>query len=257
MDLNKSKVLSTFEFGSKYQKTDDEFSDSDLMQIVIQPLTDSIFVPLDKGVRHFKTKNDEDVRVYSLEKFLSLSLKGSFDGFISLTAMLNDESNTKYIFKELLDDLLFTDFVYSKLNYYINSAFGVTYNLYKKLNHNPKGKDYFKFVVALNKLEYALRLLDDKHILSYKDFAFYRTDSTVDVAMFKPFKRYSTDSEMQLFEEKYQTQLAEYYALFEKLREKVNQFNTSKYDFPPLLDYDVLFKDRVTKELVKYYMGGE
>lgn len=257
MNLKECKVLSIFEFGSKYQKTDDEFSDSDLMQIVIQPLNDSIFVPLDKGVRHFKNEDGDDVRVYSLEKFLLLSLKGSYDGFISLTAMLNDKSDTKYIFKELLDDELFTDFVYSKLNYYINSIFGVTYALYKKLNHNPKGKDYFKFIVALNKLEHALELLDNKQAVSYKDFSFYRADSKVDVDAFKQFKRYHTDNEMQLLEEKYQTQFAEYYALFEELREKVNQFNKLPYEFTPLMNYDQLFKDRVTKELVKYYLEGE
>lgn len=70
MNLEKSFLLSTIEFGSTYQGTSDEYSDKDYMSLVVQPLSDTIFRNSEKSSKH-----TEESRYYSVERFISLILK--------------------------------------------------------------------------------------------------------------------------------------------------------------------------------------
>lgn len=169
MNLEKSFLLSTIEFGSTYQGTSDEYSDKDYMSLVVQPLSDTIFRNNEKASKHTEVS-----RYYAVERFISLVLKSSFDSVLNLCAQLEQAKNTR--FNKTVLDLFYDDFIF--LTYVRANFKPITYSVIGNINSILKkeeltGKDLVKFYTFYNHLEYYNDLLDDLDNLnvSYTDFA--------------------------------------------------------------------------------------
>lgn len=169
MNLEKSFLLSTIEFGSTYQGTSDEYSDKDYMSLVVQPLSDTIFRNSEKASKHTEVS-----RYYAVERFISLILKSGFDNVLNLCAQLEQAKNTR--FNKTVLDLFYDDFIF--LTYVRANFKPITYSVIGNINNILKkeeltGKDLVKFYTFYNHLEYYNDLLDDLDNLnvSYTDFA--------------------------------------------------------------------------------------
>ncbi len=169
MNLEKSFLLSTIEFGSTYQGTSDEYSDKDYMSLVVQPLSDTIFRNSEKASKHTEVS-----RYYAVERFISLILKSGFDNVLNLCAQLEQAKNTR--FNKTVLDLFYDDFIF--LTYVRANFKPITYSVIGNINNILKkeeltGKDLVKFYTFYNHLEYYNDLLDDLGNLnvSYTDFA--------------------------------------------------------------------------------------
>ncbi|QEM41290.1 hypothetical protein CPT_Maine_041 [Staphylococcus phage Maine] len=169
MNLEKSFLLSTIEFGSTYQGTSDEHSDKDYMSLVVQPLSDTIFRNNEKASKHTEVS-----RYYAVERFISLVLKSGFDNVLNLCAQLEQAKNTR--FNKTVLDLFYDDFIF--LTYVRANFKPIAYSVIGNINNILKkgeltGKDLVKFYTFYNHLEYYNDLLDDLDNLnvSYKDFA--------------------------------------------------------------------------------------
>lgn len=169
MNLEKSFLLSTIEFGSTYQGTSDEYSDKDYMSLVVQPLSDTIFRNNEKASKHTEVS-----RYYAVERFISLILKSGFDNVLNLCAQLEQAKNTR--FNKTVLDLFYDDFIF--LTYVRANFKPITYSVIGNINNILKkeeltGKDLVKFYTFYNHLEYYNDLLDDLDNLnvSYTDFA--------------------------------------------------------------------------------------
>ncbi len=169
MNLERSFVLSTIEFGSTYQGTSDEYSDKDYMSLVVQPLSDTIFRNNEKASKH-----TEESRYYAVERFISLILKSGFDNVLNLCAQLEQAKNTTFntqVLSLFYDDFTFLTYVRANFKPIAYSVIGNINNILKK--EELTGKDLVKFYTFYNHLEYYNDLLDDLDNLnvSYKDFA--------------------------------------------------------------------------------------
>ncbi|WRW34295.1 nucleotidyltransferase [Staphylococcus phage CF7] len=169
MNLEKSFLLSTIEFGSTYQGTSDEYSDKDYMSLVVQPLSDTIFRNSEKASKHTEVS-----RYYAVERFISLILKSGFDNVLNLCAQLEQAENTR--FNKTVLDLFYDDFIF--LTYVRANFKTIAYSVIGNINSILKreeltGKDLVKFYTFYNHLEYYNDLLDDLDNLnvSYTDFA--------------------------------------------------------------------------------------
>lgn len=169
MNLEKSFLLSTIEFGSTYQGTSDEYSDKDYMSLVVQPLSDTIFRNSEKASKHTEVS-----RYYAVERFISLILKSGFDNVLNLCAQLEQAKNTR--FNKTVLDLFYDDFIF--LTYVRANFKTISYSVIGNINSILKreeltGKDLVKFYTFYNHLEYYNDLLDDLDNLnvSYTDFA--------------------------------------------------------------------------------------
>ncbi|VEV88148.1 hypothetical protein [Staphylococcus phage Stab20] len=169
MNLEKSFLLSTIEFGSTYQGTSDEYSDKDYMSLVVQPLSDTIFRNNEKASKHTEVS-----RYYAVERFISLVLKSGFDNVLNLCAQLEQAKNTRFnktVLDLFYDDFIFLTYVRANFKPIAYSVIGNINNILKK--EELTGKDLVKFYTFYNHLEYYNDLLDDLDNLnvSYKDFA--------------------------------------------------------------------------------------
>ena len=172
MDISKCKELTSIEFGSTYQGTSDEYSDLDLMFIVQQPLEDVIFRNNEKASYH-----SGDVRYYSVERFVSLVLKGGFDNILLLCAQLEQAEGSeinKKILHHFYDRSFFSIFVRSKFKEQVYSVCGQL-NKYMNKDHLT-GKENVKaktFMYHLNKYK---DILDN-----FDNYIDYTTFSKVDL----------------------------------------------------------------------------
>jgi len=160
MNMNEVKVLSTVEYGSTFQKTNDEKSDVDQMSLVLQPLASTVFGDLRKGSHH-DGNND---RFYSVERFVQLTLRGNFDAILLLSAQLiqaRDTDVNQNVFKIFYDhEDAFGQLILARQVDYINSLKG---NLIKVMKQNDNqgtnGKSWVKEVVFANRLAHALAMV--------------------------------------------------------------------------------------------------
>lgn len=171
MDLNKCKVLSTSDFGSTFQGPDDKYSDIDEFSIVLQPLYDSVFKNVKDGSKHV-----DEHRYYSLERFINLSLKGSFDSLLLLAAQLVNcryTSINQVIFKDFYcDDHLFSDLVYSRQKTYANSLMGIINQSINQQDkkHDEYGKVMVKKVAFMNRLHSFIKSLENDDAFDFNTF---------------------------------------------------------------------------------------
>lgn len=169
MNLERSFVLSTIEFGSTYQGTSDEYSDKDYMSLVVQPLSDTIFRNNEKASKH-----TEESRYYAVERFISLILKSGFDNVLNLCAQLEQAKNTAFntqVLSLFYDDVIFTSYIKANFKTIAYSVIGNINNVLKK--ENLSGKDLVRFYTFYSHLEYYNCLLDDLDSVkvSHTDFA--------------------------------------------------------------------------------------
>lgn len=171
MDLNKCKVLSTSDFGSTFQGLDDKYSDVDEFSIVLQPLYNSVFQNLKDGSKHV-----EEHRYYSIERFINLSLKGSFDSLLLLASQLVNcryTSINQAIFKDFYcNENLFSDLVYSRQKTYANSLMGVINQSINQQDKKPDeyGKTMTKKVAFMNRLHSFIKSLENDDVLDFNTF---------------------------------------------------------------------------------------
>ena len=171
MDLNKCKVLSTSDFDSTFQGLDDKYSDIDEFSVVLQPLYNSVFQNLKDGSKHV-----DEHRYYSLERFINLSLKGSFDSLLLLAAQLVNcryTSINQDIFKDFYcDDHLFSDLVYSRQKTYANSLMGIINQSINQQDkkHDEYGKVMVKKVAFMNRLHSFIKSLENDDVFDFNTF---------------------------------------------------------------------------------------
>ena len=173
MNLENCELLTHFEFGSTYQGTSDSQSDKDICNIVYQPLQDTIFRNSEKsGSKH---KNEQ--RYYSLERFITIVLKGSFDSALLFSALLNDNKLTsQYLITSIFhsNDYLtkrkvFDTYIKANIKSYAYSLIG---NMNTVNKSNKTGKDYVKFETFKEHLSKVINLLENDLTteINYKDF---------------------------------------------------------------------------------------
>lgn len=171
MDLNKCKVLSTSDFCSTFQGLDDKYSDVDEFSIILQPLYNSVFQNLKDGSKHV-----DEHRYYSLERFINLSLKGSFDSLLLLASQLVNcryTSINQSIFKDFYcDDHLFSDLVYSRQKTYANSLMGIINQSINQQDkkHDEYGKVMVKKVAFMNRLHSFIKSLENDDVFDFNTF---------------------------------------------------------------------------------------
>lgn len=193
MDLNKCKVLSTSDFGSTFQGLDDKYSDIDEFSIVLQPLYNSVFKNVKDGSKHV-----DEHRYYSLERFVNLSLKGSFDSLLLLAAQLVNcryTSINQDIFKDFYcDDNLFSDLVYSRQKTYANSLMGIINQSINQQDkkHDEYGKVMVKKVAFMNRLHSFIKSLENDDVFDFNTFV--KPDVSLNMLHVDdvlPYKRYT------------------------------------------------------------------
>lgn len=171
MDLNKCKVLSTADFGSTFQGLDDKYSDVDEFSIVLQPLYNSVFKNVKDGSKHVS-----EHRYYSIERFINLSLKGSFDSLLLLASQLVNcryTSINQALFKDFYcNENLFSDLVYSRQKTYANSLMGVINQSINQQDKKPDeyGKTMVKKVAFMNRLHSFIKSLENDDVLDFNTF---------------------------------------------------------------------------------------
>lgn len=157
MNLDRCKVISTVEFGSTFQGTADAQSDVDLMTLVVQPLTDTVFRNHEKSAVH-----KDDIRYYPVERFIRLIEKVSFDSVLILTAQLiqaKDTNFNKHVIGSFYNENLFTDYILANLVPYGYSIIGNMNNYLKK--DVLTGKEYVKLTTFQTHLQKTINLLED------------------------------------------------------------------------------------------------
>lgn len=168
MDINKCEEISKVEFGSTYQGTSDEHSDRDYMILVKQPLEDVIFRNNEKASHH-----TEEARYYSVERFINLTLKGSYDNILLLCAQLEQAQSCSFnreVLNVFYNDMMFSSYVKSNIKTLVYSVLG---QLNKLMSKTPlTGKETVKYFMFREHLEKYNSLLDDfQQTLDYKTFS--------------------------------------------------------------------------------------
>ena len=171
MDLSKCKVLSTSDFCSTFQGLDDKYSDVDEFSIVLQPLYNSVFQNLKDGSKHVG-----EHRYYSIERFINLSLKGSFDSLLLLASQLVNcryTSINQAIFKDFYcNEHLFNNLVYSRQKTYANSLMGIINQSINQQDKKPDeyGKTMTKKVAFMNRLHSFLKSIENDDVFDFNTF---------------------------------------------------------------------------------------
>ena len=171
MDLSKCKVLSTSDFCSTFQGLDDKYSDVDEFSVVLQPLYNSVFKSVKDGSKHVGEHH-----YYSIERFVNLSLKGSFDSLLLLASQLVNcryTSINQAIFKDFYcNENLFSDLVYSRQKTYANSLMSAINQSINQQDKKPDeyGKTMTKKVAFMNRLHSFIKSLENDDVLDFNTF---------------------------------------------------------------------------------------
>lgn len=256
MNMKNSTVLAKAEFGSRYKGLNDKYSDEDSFYVVAQGLDESIFGNLKDGVYHAK---DNDYRVYSLERFVDLSLKGSYDGFLLFSSFLEqnrDNDLNQQVFKDFYeDDTLFDALVRSKERVFASSVLGMSSQSKLKMEKLGREDEFGKNVVNLAYLTNVLyhfltHVKDDDYVFDWLNVVGLGENQNVpfDVSVLLEHKRCSKDEWLNnsFLKEK----CDELLAFHEECRELYNKTELKNQPF----SYVNTLKQNVTDYLVQVYV---
>lgn len=169
MDLERCKVLTTVEFGSTYQKTSDEYSDKDEMIIVEQPLEDVVFRNHEKAAVH-----KDDVRYYSVERFIRLILKGGFDNVLLLCAQLEQAKPSSFnqkVLHEFYNPEVFETYIRANIKTLVFSVVGQINGLIRN-KETLTGKENVKLHTFLDHLTFYTDIVMGEEVeIDYRTFS--------------------------------------------------------------------------------------
>lgn len=166
MDITRCKVISEVEFGSTFQGTSDEQSDVDLMRLVVQPLEDVVFRNNQKASHH-----TDEARYYAIERFVSLTFKGSFDNVLLLCAQLSQTQSTgfnEYVLSEFYKQEVFNDYLKANFKALCMSLIGQMNKVISKDEIN--GKELLKFLNFEAHLHNLIEFAKSEREITYINF---------------------------------------------------------------------------------------
>lgn len=248
MDLNECKVLSTADFGSTFQGLDDKYLDVDEFSIVLQPLYNSVFANVKDGSKHV-----EEHRYYSIERFINLSLKGSFDSLLLLASQLVNcryTSINQAIFQDFYcNENLFSDLVYSRQKTYANSLMGVINQSINQQDKKPEeyGKTMVNKVAFMNRLHSFLKSIENDEVFDFNTFV--KPDVNLNMLHVDdvlPYKRYTYAD--WFFGEK---TLGIYYKIEKDVRTIEKLYHSTKLNNLEF-EYDNKLKSKVLEYIVSH-----
>lgn len=183
MDINRCEIISEVEFGSTFQGTSDEYSDVDLMRLVVQPLEDVVFRNNQKASHH-----TDEARYYSVERFISLTFKGSFDNVLLLCAQLVQTKDTNFYKKVLVPlENVFEPYLKSNFKTLTLSLIGQMNKVIRN-KEEINGKELLKFTNFHLHLIRLLKFAEGKEKITYENFANLDNETIKDRIK---YKRYS------------------------------------------------------------------
>lgn len=166
MDITRCLYVSEVEFGSTFQGTADSYSDKDIMILLQQPLVDVVFRNNEKASHH-----SEIARYYSVERFISLTFKGSFDNVLLLCAQLSQAQNTgfnEYVLSEFYKQEVFNDYLKANFKTLCMSLIGQMNKITSKDEIN--GKELLKFLNFEAHLHNLIEFAKGERAITYINF---------------------------------------------------------------------------------------